>query len=206
MSDGAGDGGAPEREPRWWVRDIVVAMILGVLLAAGSIWGQKVIDDRRAVRDAAKQEADNRHTEQLENLVFVRSLSSDSEQARPFSHMDLATMALVGLQLPDADFAYADLTDTLLMQTDFTGSDFSAAILVNADLSYANLTDARLSSDVYADDDGEALRGADLTGATLIGTTLTGADLSDAVLTDIYYDDSTRWPQGFRPPPSRPEG
>ncbi|MDG4663225.1 pentapeptide repeat-containing protein [Mycobacterium sp. 236(2023)] len=128
--------GPSEREPRWWVRDIVIAMILGVVLAAGSIWGQKLVDDSRAIRDEAQQQAQTRHAEQLENLVFVRNLSSsEPTQARPFSHMDLEGMALVGLRLPGADFAYANLTG--------------------------------------------------------------------AVLTDVYYDESTKWPHGFRPPPSR---
>lgn len=197
-------GGPPDSEPRWWVRDIVIATIVGTLLAAGSIWGQNLIDDSRAIRDEAKQKAQARHDEQLGNLVFVRQLSSaDPEQARPFSYMDLEGMALVGLELPGADFAYANLTDTRMMETDFTGADFSATTLVNADLAYADLTNARLSGDRFATDDGARHVGADLTHATLLGTNLTGADLSGANLTDIYYDESTRWPVGFQPPPSR---
>ena len=49
---------------------------------------------------------------------------------------------------------------------------------------------------------------------TVNGTVVTDADLSHAILTDanltranltnVFYDQSTRWPAGFVPPPSRP--
>ena len=69
-----------------------------------------------------------------------------------------------------------------LYETNFADAWLISASLVGADLSKANLTGARLD-----------------------GADLTGADLTGANLTDIRYDTSTRWPEGFTPPPSRSE-
>jgi uncharacterized protein YjbI with pentapeptide repeats len=199
------DVGALLRDREWWFRDIVIALIIGSLLSIGSIVGQKLIDDARAERDAAKATAQAQHAEQLENLVFVRSLSSpDPETARPFGHFDLRGMSLVGLQLAGADFAYADMTDTTLVATNFSGADFSEANLTGADLRRANMTGARLSDDRYGTAHSSE-SGARLIHANLVGTDLTGADLTGADLDDVYYDASTRWPANYRPPPSRAE-
>ena len=39
--------------------------------------------------------------------------------------------------------------------------------------------------------------GAILTGVNLRGANLTNANLAGADLTDVFYDHSTRWPDGF---------
>lgn len=69
------------------------------------------------------------------------------------------------------------------------GAQLIGARLTNADLSGANLTDADLTY-------------ADLSGAVLSGTNLTGAKLAYASLKDIVYDEKTKWPTDFVPPPS----
>ena len=71
------------------------------------------------------------------------------------------------------------LDRTKLVDASFKGADLDGAQLWRADLTCANLN-------------GAALRGADLSGATLRG----------ANLTDIVYDETTKWPEGFSPPPS----
>jgi uncharacterized protein YjbI with pentapeptide repeats len=48
---------------------------------------------------------------------------------------------------------------------------------------------------------GAHLHGADLDGANLSGAGLTGADLTVAYLRGVHYDEKTRWPGGFEPPP-----
>jgi uncharacterized protein YjbI with pentapeptide repeats len=49
---------------------------------------------------------------------------------------------------------------------------------------------------------GTDLTGADLTAAKLYGADLSGATLTGAQLDGIVYDRSTKWPNGFTPPPS----
>lgn len=189
----------------WWVHEIVIASIVGLLVSAASILGQMVVDDRRSARDAAAAADQLRHAEQLSNLQFVRSLSSaDPDITRPFARLDLAGMDLVGLELDDAVFAYADLAGADFTQTDLRRANMTRANLTGANLSGADLTDAYLGADQLPAKMSDR-RGADLIRANLAGTVLTGADLTGAVLTDLYYDASTRWPQGFTPPPSRGE-
>jgi uncharacterized protein YjbI with pentapeptide repeats len=45
---------------------------------------------------------------------------------------------------------------------------------------------------------------ANLYGADLTGADLSGAYLTDAILEGITYDENTKWPAGFTPPPSTP--
>ena len=71
-------------------------------------------------------------------------------------------------------------------------SDLERALAGDKNLTRANLTGADLR--------GANLYRADLTGAVLTSAKLTGADLKS-----IVYDDSTRWPARFIPPPSAPQ-
>jgi hypothetical protein len=91
--------------------------------------------------------------------------------------------------LRSAFFSHTDLTEAVFYKANLSGAIFDGAALNSSDLSGANLT------------------GADLTDADLRGATLDGADLSDATiihaaLKGIHYDSSTKWPNGFTPPPS----
>ncbi|WP_459545795.1 pentapeptide repeat-containing protein [Nocardia sp. X0981] len=100
------------------------------------------------------------------------------------SNIDLGATCLNDLFLPSPDFSGAILAGSNLSRGGLGGADFRGAILLNA-----NLT-------------GTYLRAADLSGALLYGADLTDAFLGDANLTGVIYDDKTRWPPGFVPPPS----
>jgi len=104
------------------------------------------------------------------------------------SHADLAWASLEHTRLVGTDLSYSDLTGANL-----TGADLSDARLSGADMTRANLRDA-------------VLTGADLSGAYLAVANLAGADLTDANLDNVTmigvrYDEFTRWPDGFVPPP-----
>ncbi len=202
-------------DPSWWIRDIVVALLIALLVLVGQKW----VDDSRADRDRAIAADQNRQAQRLENLRFVRDRSSgDQDQPRPFAGLDLAGMNLAGLYLRGADFSAADLEGANLnltdlaapdapdplsslgqlrpigSPTDFTGANLCGADLVGANLGGANLTRANLS-------------GADLRFTLLSETVLYGADLSETQLKQeflrgVSYDNSTIWPDGFTPPPS----
>lgn len=211
------------QDPEWWLRDIFTALLVGLIVATGTILGQNSIDDRRATREdvahAAEvlreneiNAAERRHLEQLEDLRFVREGSSnDPARPRKFSTLDLAGQDLVGLHLVGADFAYTDFSGARLIATNFSNSDFTRAHLNNANLSRANLSGAYFGVNRFIDEPNQP--GADLTGANLVGADLTGADLSHADLdgaqlatanlTDVLYNAATKWPNGFAPPPSR---
>ena len=127
-----------------------------------------------------------------------------------FHRADLTSADVTGADLTDADLTDADLdaahltgatltdanlTDTYLADVDLEAADLGGANLTNADLTGANLTGANLTD-------------ANLTGANLTGAVLAGAVLSGANLTALTYgsvgraENSTRWPEGFDPPPS----
>jgi hypothetical protein len=203
------------KDPHWWLKDVVTALILGILISGGSIISQTIINDDRTAREDASAHAENLHREQLENLRYVRDGSSpDPGRSRPFSYLNLEGRDLVGLQLAGADFAFANLADALLMKTQLTRSDLTRADLRGADMRGTDLRGAYFGVDRLLVDSHQP--GADLTGADLTGANLAGADLSHANLTgvtliradlhDIFYDPETMWPNGFTPPPSRPVG
>ena len=191
---------------------ILVALLVGGLLAAGSVIGQKVVDDRRAERDLQAALSANQHDLRLENLRFVREQSGEiSPDGRRFAELDLAGQNLVGLRLNGSDFARADLTGANLSASDLSGSNFARAALRGTNMTRANLRGAYFGPERIPQAPDQ--RGADLTGADLADADLTGADLSHADLTDaslnraklsdVFYDGRTTWPQGFTPPPSR---
>ena len=190
------------RNPEWWVQNIVVAVIVGVVVSVASIFGQYWVDNRRYAREDQLAERQARHDEQMQNLQFVRSGSSaDPDQDRPYATFDLQGQNLAELQLAGADFAYANLSHSDLSRAELSMADFDRADLTGANLTRTNLTGATFSVDEYLDDPNQP--GAKLDRANLKGANLTGADLNKTSLTDIYYDASTIWPTGFRPPPSR---
>lgn len=200
------------RDPNWWMRDMFTALVVAVIVAAGSILGQKMIDDDRAQREGIANADQNRHRDQLENLRFVRDASSpDPNRARPFSDLDLKGQHLVGLQIAGADFAYTDLADAFLIASDLSRGDFTRCNLTNANLRRTNLRGAYFGVDRVINDanqpganlTGADLTDADLTGANLSHANLTGANLTTANMSGVFYDTATVWPKGFSPPPSR---
>jgi hypothetical protein len=125
--------------------------------------------------------------------------------------IDLQNTCLANVKLTGANLDGALLNAAFLF-----GAWLPAASLVNtgmfrANLNAANLTGANMTAaDVRATNlSSSVLHRADLTDAKvnradLSGANMTGADLSSADLGAIYYDASTKWPDGFTPPPSRP--
>lgn len=201
------------RDPHWWFRDVLMALIIGGLLAAGSVVGQKSVDDRRSEREIRLALDANRHSLQLENLRFVRDRSWDTpDGARRFAELDLTGQNLVGLPLAGSDFAVADLAGANLSESDLSRANFARANLRGADLARATLRGSYFGPERIPDvidrsgaDLSDAdLSGADLTDADLGHAHLTGARLNRAVLTNVFYDADTVWPDGFTPPPSRP--
>jgi uncharacterized protein YjbI with pentapeptide repeats len=202
--------------PPWWVQNIFAALLVGGIVAMVSILWQESISDNQATQAT-----------RLENLRFVRQLSSQKDvTARPFSDLDLQGQNLARLDLRGADLDGANLQHANLDSADLSPApsrrtDLAGANLTGANLTDANLTDAFLllahldGADLTsAHLDGAHLRGADLTsadlgdatltGARLYGANLTGADLTDADLKGVHYDEKTKWPVGFKPPPPAP--
>ncbi len=218
--DGMSEGAAPAkgkiattiRDPHWWFKEVVLALIIGGLLAAGTVLGQKMVDDRRAERELHAALAANRHDLQMENLRFVRERSWDTpDDSRRFAGFDLADQNLVGLRLTGSDFARADLTGANLSGSDLTRSNFARATLHDANLTRTVLRGAYFGDEripdapdqLGADLTGADLADADLTDADLSHADLTGATLTHTNLTNVYYDAATTWPKGFIAPPSR---
>ena len=131
--------------------------------------------------------------------------------------IDLSNACLTAAELKEARLDNAWLNSTILTGATLAGAnlalaDLSQAVLKNAylgkneksrkegketkaNLTDANLTDANLTDAILTD--------ADLTRADLSGADLTRANLTGANLSGIRYSESTRWPDGFTPPPSR---
>jgi pentapeptide repeat protein len=188
-------------EPSWWIKDVVVAALIGGLLFLSQVW----VDDARSQQDEA-----------IENLRFVREKANVEGQL--FAGFNLAGMNLSQLVLPGVDLNNADLSDARLVAAELMptvnqqqSANLTDAKLCNADLEGANLTGAVLT--------GAQLSGANLTHTVLAGVDLRGADLTNVkglttgsfaadgnpvkdgqMADDLIYDDSTIWPAGFRPP------
>jgi uncharacterized protein YjbI with pentapeptide repeats len=96
----------------------------------------------------------------------------------------------------DKDLTKAHLFGASLVEADLRSANLTGANLIDANLHDAHLTDAKLI-DAH-------LYGAYLYRALLRGADLRGADLTEAELEGITYDENTKWPEGFTPPPSTP--
>jgi uncharacterized protein YjbI with pentapeptide repeats len=98
------------------------------------------------------------------------------------AHLEAAELA--GANLQGADFFRAHLqgarfTDCRLEGVHLMGAHLEGVMLHEAHLEGANLSYAHLE------------------GAVLFGADLSGADLDGAHFNGAFYDDDTRWPQGF---------
>lgn len=102
---------------------------------------------------------------------------------------NLTKAVLVNADLCDTFLAEANLTEAFLHDANLTGTQLGATNLTRASLHGANLTKARLDQ-------------ANLTGAFLYGADLSETDLTGTLLRAIIYDSTTKWPEGFTPPPS----
>lgn len=98
--------------------------------------------------------------------------------------------------LVQANLIGADLTAADLSLADAAEAIFNGAIMKNAFLRGTNLTGADLS---WSDLGGADLSGARLGAANLSYADLTWANLTGAELDGAYYNEQTRWPEGFDP-------
>jgi uncharacterized protein YjbI with pentapeptide repeats len=156
------------------------------------------------------------HQQRLENLRFVRERSSpDVDTSRPFRGLDLQEQNLSGLDLPEAKMVSA-----LLEEADLRFIHLQGAQLQRADLREANLTDSSLygakfigaqlqdAHVVHSFAWNAEFEGADLSGTDFTRTALRAADfrgaknLDKARLQGSCWDRTTKWPEGFEPPPS----
>ncbi|MFI2476930.1 pentapeptide repeat-containing protein [Nocardia xishanensis] len=139
------------------------------------------------------------------NLTNAILTSADLTEAN-LTDADLTGARVALAKLTHAKLVRANLTGVKLTQADMYGANLSEANLTDMQLSLANLTRADLTRAKfggYTDLYDANLTSANLTGANLAGANLTSANLTGANLTDIRYDQRTRWPEGFTPPPSR---
>ena len=192
------------RAPRWWIQDVLIAVVIGVVLLAG----QEVFDDMRSQRELDAAEKQSEEADRRENLRFVRDRSGAATVERPFQNMNLHGQNLVGLQLEGANFRGAHFDkDSSMWDINLRNADLRDAWLLRTIMSGANLSGADLRGAFL---DGASLVGADLTGADLRGASLDGTDLGGADLTDaelshwglktVCHNDNTVWPEGFEPP------
>lgn len=191
------DSGRSTREPRWWVRDVLVSGIVAVVVSAGTIVGQKLIDDVRADRDHQISSQANEREQQFENLRFVRGRSTpDPNLERPFYGMDLAGLSLAGLDLPGANLGEANLTECNLLQTNLEGASLVFATLrgvlamgVNlkgADLTGADLTYVMINNELAKSPaPGQPVILTEFAGATLLGTNFGSSSFVDVSLTGL---------------------
>lgn len=160
------------------------------------------------------------HQQRIENLRFVRERSSsDVDTSRPFRGLDLQEQNLSGLNLPKAEMAGAQLDNADLRFIQLRGAQ-----LHSADLRKANLTDSTLYKTEFIGARLQDARikhsfawkakfqGADLSGTDFARTTLREADFTGAENLDkakfrgSCWDRTTKWPDGFEPPPSADPG
>jgi uncharacterized protein YjbI with pentapeptide repeats len=94
-----------------------------------------------------------------------------------------------------AQFRKATLNGAHFSNAQLENADFGAASLFGANFSNANLLHATLNA--------LDLDKADFTNAYLVGADFSLAHLENVKLDGIYYDTSTKWPAGFRPPVSQ---
>jgi hypothetical protein len=106
-----------------------------------------------------------------------------------------ATFWGIGLpcRLKRARLVGADLRSASMLSCQGSDADFSGAILTGAWMDSSTL---RRTNFVGAD-----LSRATLTGSDLRGADFTGARLDGLVLERGQFDDTTRWPTGYLPPP-----
>lgn len=212
---------SPGHEPRWWVRDVIIAVFIGAVL----IFGQMLLDDARSNREIKAARIQSTEADQREDLRFVRDRSGVGVQERPFQSIDLSGQTLSGLQLEGADFTDANLEGAQMVGINLRGAILrhlfaDDAHLLEANLAAADLRDVWMSRATLIDAD---LTGADLTGATLMNDVFFRANITDANFTrtdlrgasldgvigfdptafnSVCYDTVTQWPAGYTPPPS----
>ncbi|WP_178997029.1 pentapeptide repeat-containing protein [Paenarthrobacter nitroguajacolicus] len=182
-------------------------MVSGSIVAVLSVFVQVHFDDVRSDKEARQ-----------ENLRFVRDRSGLEQTLRPFATLDLAGQSLAGLHLEEANFRDADLSEVSAEQGVFSSSQFKDANLSKANffgahMAGSELTKADLSKGRFYQTDlkNARLGFANVDGADFVTANLSGADfrvenidkakLVGEANTTVCYDSTTKWPDGFQPPP-----
>lgn len=206
-----------KQERRQRIRDDLIVgtvggLVSGLIVGLAVFVGQIAVDNARETRENAREdrlvarqaaeEADRSETAaRLENLRFVRALSSDEDIDRPFRGFDLEGMELAGLSLEGADFSNSNLRGV-----SFRNSNLSRAQFGGADVAGADFTDAVLRGATFLYEgrnskaSGEAplsLAYADLTDSkfrrilTWSQVDVSNSDFTNAYLEEIDWGDST---------------
>jgi hypothetical protein len=152
-------------------------------------------DVQAAVAAIARRDRKNDREDQFLDLSHTCLV------AAKWSGLQLAEIALVGADLRSAHLDLAHLDQAFLNEANLSGARLRHIYLTGAFLIKANLTGADL---FVANLNGAHLGGANLSGVKLSGADLYEAHLDGTNLSNISYDTATIWPNGFRPPPSRP--
>ncbi|GAB4582648.1 pentapeptide repeat-containing protein [Nocardia sp. IFM 10818] len=175
-----------------------------------------------ALRRQPVHDDETRFVDLRDTCLVNAELEDASLVGAVFSGADLTDAWIPNANLTRAWLSGTNLTVAYLQSTNLTsawamGANFSWALLEDVNFSHAllqganftvaacaraNFAGAVLSGAILTD---AILEDANLTDAYLDDVNLTGADLTGANLTNIYYNEATVWPEGFTPPPSRPE-
>ncbi|MCC5604639.1 pentapeptide repeat-containing protein [Nostoc favosum] len=134
------------------------------------------VKDIQVLSESSEEDESN---ESDDKWHLVQEIASKAVKGRKLSDADLSSADLSSADLSDADLSDADLSNADLSNADLNRADLNRADLSNANLSRANLRGANLRG---ANLRGANLRGADLRGANLSDADLRGANLSRADL------------------------
>jgi hypothetical protein len=135
------------------------------------------------------------------------------------SNADLSGLKLTWMRLDEANLSGSKLVNATahesgnyvptsfsgakLVGCDLTGTDLSDCKCTDADFSRATLRKANFTGGTKfrANFTAADLSGADLSFSDLKGANFTGATLAGCKLEDASFDETTKWPKGFTPPP-----
>ena len=145
----------------------------GALILLASWWVTQQLEARLAERQ-----------DRVENLRFVRDVSTREKGPMPFFNLDLEGMNLSGLRLGCRD---EEMVEECFHRADFEGAKLASADLSRMELDWANFRGADLRNVNFSD--------SNLNGAILIDADMTGAKIDQ-----VCYDNLTRWPEGVAPP------
>jgi uncharacterized protein YjbI with pentapeptide repeats len=116
---------------------------------------------------------------------------------------DLQNSSFKGAQLSNAKFDHCDLSDCNFRSAIIDGANCQHIRAECADFSESSLVEAFFtgSSLANADFTNANLTGANFTYADLRGANLATANLTDVCYNNTRYDENTRWPVDYVPPP-----
>jgi uncharacterized protein YjbI with pentapeptide repeats len=161
-------------------RDVLSGTIAGVISGAAILVATVI-----ATQQLEQQITDQQN--RVENLRFVRDISTRDRGPMPFRSLDLEGMNLSGLRVKCRD---ESIVEECVDKADFTGAKLASANMSLMDLEWADFT-------------GADLRNVDLSQSNLRRARLIDADMTGANLNQACYDDLTIWPEGFAPPKDR---